>query len=1060
MKIRGILLVTLTLVTLIIDSRSGLLKAQCSDLFISEYVEGWSNNKAIEIYNPTSSPINMNGYTLVRFRNQNSTPTNPINLVGTIQPYDVYVVVLDKRDSLGTGFEAPVWDSLQAKADTFCNPLYNSGAEAMYFNGNDPMAILKNGGATIVDIFGKISDLANPDGWGFYGIDSIGNSLYVSKDHTLIRKSGIQTGVTSPPSTFDPYIEWDSLPANTFSSLGSHTCDCSVGPGVPFYNISEINGINGTGVDDSIGVYCELRGVVYGYNVRPSGLHFGLIDPTGSIVVFKSTGNVGYMVQETDTIRVWGTLSQYFGLTELVADSIVLVSTGKTLKSPTITTTINEGLESDLIKFENAWLVTPSQWTNLSPGFNVDITDGTNIMEMRIDADVDIFGTAAPMDTFHVTGLAGQFDSLSPYLDSYNIRPRYLADIQTVVSCGVTSSLAQTVSGVCAGSSIAFTSTSTGATSYIWLQNGVSFASGTATTVTQFFPTAGSYTITLIASNGGCSDSSTTAVTINSVPTVSVTANGPTTFCTGDSVVLVATSGTAILYEWSTGAFGTSITVSTSGSYSVTVTDFSNCTGVSSAITVVVTNGLNPTITANGPTSFCPGGSVTLSASVGATYLWSTGATTQEITVSAAGSYTVTVTDGTGCSGTSAPTTISITTGLTPTITASGPTTFCQGGSVSLSASTGATYLWSTGETGKDTTVSAAGSYTVTVTDGVGCSGTSTATTVSVMASPVVSLVTSTDASSCGVSDGTINITASGGTAPLQYSIDAGVTFSATNGFSGLSTGNYDIVVTDASGCEVSGGTEIISAPGAPTASAGTDGTVCTDGTYTLSGSMGGTASSITWTSSGSGSFDDASSLTASYTPSAADILAGTVTLTITSDDPDGGGPCQPAVDNLVLTISSGPATPTISQSGNTLQSSSATTYQWFMNGDSIVGETGQFYTATATGFYSVTVGDAFGCTTSSSTVNLILGIVEMQLGDVDIYPNPSTGLFTIEFASMSDSGFEIDVLDVLGKRMFTAFGYNNSMITTIDLREYPSGLYFVQVRKENRFLVRKIVKN
>ena len=193
--------------------------AQCNDLFISEYVEGWSNNKAIEIYNPTGSPFDMAGYELVRFRNQETTASNPVQLMGIIPSKGVYVVVLDKRDSLGTNFEAPVWDELQAKADTFVNPLYNGGSETMYFNGDD--AIVLFNGTVGVDIFGKVADLANPDGWGPFG-----TGQYISKDHTLIRKASVQQGVLVAPSIFDITLEWDSLNANTFDSLGSHTNNC------------------------------------------------------------------------------------------------------------------------------------------------------------------------------------------------------------------------------------------------------------------------------------------------------------------------------------------------------------------------------------------------------------------------------------------------------------------------------------------------------------------------------------------------------------------------------------------------------------------------------------------------------------------------------------------------------------------------------------------------------------------------------------------------------------------------------------------------------------------
>ncbi|MBL4736323.1 MAG: hypothetical protein JKY18_13500, partial [Flavobacteriales bacterium] len=87
------------------------------------------------------------------------------------------------------------------------------------------------------------------------------------------------------------------------------------------------------------------------------------------------------------------------------------------------------------------------------------------------------------------------------------------------------------------------------------------------------------------------------------------------------------------------------------------------------------------------------------------------------------------------------------------------------------------------------------------------------------------------------------------------------------------------------------------------TASAGADATICAGSTYILSGSIGGSATTVSWTSSGTGAFDDNTLLAATYTPSAADIAGLGVTLTITSNDPDGGGPCAAAVDAMVLTI-------------------------------------------------------------------------------------------------------------------------------------------------------------
>ncbi len=202
---------------------------ECSDLIISEVIEGWSNNKAVEIYNPTTAAIDASDYGLVRFQNGSTEPGNITYLTGvTIEPYDVYVVVIDKRNPDGVELEAPVWDELQAKADAFVNPDYNGGQEALYFNGNDAVALLTGtDGETLVDVFGKIADGINPDGWGPY-TDSAGESVYISADHTLVRKASITSGYISNPSTFEILNEYDSLPANTFDQLGFHDCECNV----------------------------------------------------------------------------------------------------------------------------------------------------------------------------------------------------------------------------------------------------------------------------------------------------------------------------------------------------------------------------------------------------------------------------------------------------------------------------------------------------------------------------------------------------------------------------------------------------------------------------------------------------------------------------------------------------------------------------------------------------------------------------------------------------------------------------------------------------------------
>ncbi|MDB3907221.1 lamin tail domain-containing protein [Crocinitomicaceae bacterium] len=222
----------------------------CSDLFISEYVEGVSNNKALEIYNPTDQPIDLSQYFVARYSNGSTSHTSAqtasiaVELVGTLAPYSTHVAVIDKRDSTGTGQEAPVWDELQAVADEFYSPVYDQ-SYAFYFNGNDALILYKGnisdiGNQQVIDVFGKVGENPGPDsGWSTGFPYNDGSGVIVSQDHSLIRKASIMTGQINPfPSFFDPLLEWDSIPAlievqgNTtgnWASLGSHSCDCAQG---------------------------------------------------------------------------------------------------------------------------------------------------------------------------------------------------------------------------------------------------------------------------------------------------------------------------------------------------------------------------------------------------------------------------------------------------------------------------------------------------------------------------------------------------------------------------------------------------------------------------------------------------------------------------------------------------------------------------------------------------------------------------------------------------------------------------------------------------------------
>ena len=217
----------------------------CSDLFISEYVEGSGNNKAIEIYNPTEAAIDLSAYQLVRYSNGGFEPHAVPLPADIIESNETYVVVLDKRDPDGTGYEEPVDSALMMVADTFLCPVYEVN-KMMYFNGNDAVTLEKDGGQTIVDMVARVGSPDPENGWTditdttitwmnagnpeeYTIVDyMVGPLFWLSwtRDNTLIRKSTVKMGIEDNPDVFIVTMEWDSLPKNTFENLGDHDCDC------------------------------------------------------------------------------------------------------------------------------------------------------------------------------------------------------------------------------------------------------------------------------------------------------------------------------------------------------------------------------------------------------------------------------------------------------------------------------------------------------------------------------------------------------------------------------------------------------------------------------------------------------------------------------------------------------------------------------------------------------------------------------------------------------------------------------------------------------------------
>ncbi len=224
-----------TLLSLSLITVALIGKAQnCSDLFISEYVEGSGNSKAMEFYNPTANSINLNNYRLVRYSNGSATGTDSTNLSGTISSFSTFVIANGVGVTSGaTGTSPACSPTLQALAQQ----LDGAYPSPTFMNGDDALVLAKINPYQILDIFGKIgeqpttswSDVAPYDG-------TIGK--WWTKDHSLQRKASVKKGVTTNPLLFNVKLEWDSLPKDNWTNVGIHSCDCSSPSGIKDFSKS------------------------------------------------------------------------------------------------------------------------------------------------------------------------------------------------------------------------------------------------------------------------------------------------------------------------------------------------------------------------------------------------------------------------------------------------------------------------------------------------------------------------------------------------------------------------------------------------------------------------------------------------------------------------------------------------------------------------------------------------------------------------------------------------------------------------------------------------------
>ncbi|MCB0516730.1 MAG: lamin tail domain-containing protein [Bacteroidetes bacterium] len=509
MKKFYVLLITLCSLNLIAQAQT-----PCSEPFFSEYIEGSSNNKALEIFNPSDSDINLDGYYIYRYNNGSADASYIDTLSGTLASHGVYLIA-------------------NSQADTQILTLADTTSTITFYNGDDALALFN--GSDMIDVIGNIGE--DPGDEWIVGSGS-------TKEHTLVRKATVTQGNTDWASAAD---EWDVYFQDDFTFLGSHsfvgcgatepivsfsqsninveegetavltlllvnndspvmltfdavnqsatngedytfeqttflidanistytlevpTIDddqiegdevllvyilnaqgATIGTGevqvnitdndfdYPIMKIAEVTQENADGSAVSFDDYVELRGVVYGTNLRNAGLQFTLMDETGGINIFSANDNYGYTnVAEGDSIHIRGQISQFRGLTQLnVNQDIEWINANNTLQTAEVVTALNEDTESRLVTLACVSLTNPSEWLGDGSSYTVNVSDGNSTFALRIQANTNVSGSAAPQGNFNITGIGGQFNSSSsaPYLDGYQLSPRYVADIENIAT--------------------------------------------------------------------------------------------------------------------------------------------------------------------------------------------------------------------------------------------------------------------------------------------------------------------------------------------------------------------------------------------------------------------------------------------------------------------------------------------------------------------------------------------------------------------------------------------------------------------------------------------------
>ncbi|HTB07629.1 MAG TPA: PKD domain-containing protein [Bacteroidia bacterium] len=526
----------------------------------------------------------------------------------------------------------------------------------------------------------------------------------------------------------------------------------------------------------------------------------------------------------------------------------------------------------------------------------------------------------------------------------------------TITQPSAVTTAPSSVASICTANNGTATITAGGGTpGYTYLWNG-------GQTTSSISPvSAGTYTVTVKDANG-CTITANVTVP-NTVSTLTATTTPTNPLCnggTGSATVTGPGGGTApYTYVWSNAQTGTTATALTIGTYTVTITDANGCTGTE---TVTITQPTAITTTTSSTPTNCSANTGTASVTAsngtpGYTYLWSNGLTSSNISNLSAGSYTVTVTDANSCTTTATVVVASSGATITPTLTSTN--VLCNGGNTGTATVTGVTggttpytYSWSSGQITTNITGLTAGTYTITVTDANGCTGTAS---VTVSQPTVVTASASNTAALCNGGNGTATVTAGGGTPGYTYSWSSGPTTSTMT----ASAGTYTATVTDANGCTVTA-TTTITQPTAMTTTTSFVGAICgmSNGSASITNVTGGTPGYTYLWSTGAVTTTISAISAGAYNVTVTDANGCTTIATV--NVPNSGGPRDSIVSTVnILCYNGNNGSITLGVANGTLPY----TFAWSS------GQVTQNITGLTAGTYSVTVTDANGCIVTANAI-------------------------------------------------------------------------------------------